>query len=162
MRPCDSHAFANIVRGAEDRTSCGIGSTPYPKLRTARTCLNAQAPGFIAPERLARLEQLLDRQEILDCITGISRGIDRLDRELFLSGYHPDAVIDAGHFVGDPATVYEGGAALHERGQSSTLHDLPNYRCDIDGDVAHAETYWLYVGSNRDGMNWAAGGRYLD
>ena len=116
----------------------------------------------IDPQRLARLEQMLDRQDILDCIMRISRAIDRFDRALFLSGYHPDAVIDAGEFVGDPATVYDGGAALHEQGQSTTLHNLTNHTCEIDGDVAHAETYWLYNGLNRDGSNWVAGGRYVD
>ena len=114
------------------------------------------------PERLARLEYLLDRQSILDCVTRVSRAIDRFDRDLFLSGYHADAVIDAGEFVGDPATVYDGGAALHEQGQSSTLHHLSNHTCEIDGDVAHAETYWQYTGRNRDGTNWVAGGRYVD
>ena len=114
------------------------------------------------PRRLARLERMLDRQDILDCITRISRAIDRFDRELFLSGYHADAVIDAGEFVGDPGKVYDGGAALHEQGQSTTLHNLTNHSCEIDGDVAHAETYWLYNGLNRDGSNWVAGGRYVD
>ena len=33
---------------------------------------------------------------------------------------------------------------------------------EIDGDVAHAETYWFYGAKNRDGSNWLAGGRYLD
>ncbi len=118
--------------------------------------------GAIDPQRLARLEQMLDRQDIRDCITRISRAIDRFDRELFLSGYHPDALIDAGQFVGDPARVYDGGAALHEQGQSTTLHNLTNHTCEIDGDTAHAETYWLYNGLNRDGSNWVAGGRYVD
>jgi ketosteroid isomerase-like protein len=112
--------------------------------------------------KLARLGELLDRQDILDCVTRISRAIDRFDRDLFLSGYHVDAVIDAGEFVGDPAKVYDGGAALHEQGQSSTLHHLTNHSCEIDGDVAHAETYWQYTGRNRDGTNWVAGGRYVD
>jgi hypothetical protein len=116
----------------------------------------------VAPERLARLEHLLDRQDILDCLTRISRAIDRFDRELFLSGFHPDAVIDAGEFVGPANKVYDGGAALHEHGQSATQHNLTNHSCEIDGDAAHAETYWLYVGRNRDETNWAAGGRYLD
>ena len=31
-----------------------------------------------------------------------------------------------------------------------------------DGDVAHAETYYLFVGRNRDETNWVAGGRYVD
>ena len=124
--------------------------------------MNVASSKNFDPERLASLEELLDRQDILDCITRISRAIDRFDRELFLSGYHADAVIDAGEFVGDPAKVYDGGAALHEQGQSSTLHHLTNHSCEIDGDAAHAETYWQYTGRNRDGSNWVAGGRYVD
>lgn len=124
--------------------------------------MNTASAKSIDPTRLARLEQLLDRQDILDCITRIARAIDRFDRELFLSGYHADAVIDAGAFASDPAKVYDGGAALHDEGQSSTLHHLTNHSCEIDGDVAHAETYWQYTGRNRDGTNLVAGGRYVD
>lgn len=114
------------------------------------------------PDQLARLGELLDRQDIYDSIKRVSRAIDRFDRELFVSAYHPDALIDAGSFVGAPGQVYDGGAALHDEGQSSTIHHLTNHVCEIDGDTAHAETYFLYVGRNRDGTNWAAGGRYND
>jgi hypothetical protein len=37
----------------------------------------------IDPERLAKLEHLVDR---------FCRGIDRFDRELFLSAFHSDAI----------------------------------------------------------------------
>jgi hypothetical protein len=116
----------------------------------------------IAPERLARLEQLLDRQEILDCLTRFSRGMDRFDRALFLSAFHPDAVIDAGEYVGGPEALYAWARDLHERGQVSTHHNLLNHSCEIAGDLAHAETYYLFVGRNRDQTNWIAGGRYID
>ncbi|PEQ13590.1 hypothetical protein B2G71_04465 [Novosphingobium sp. PC22D] len=109
-----------------------------------------------------RLQELLDRQEIFDCIKRISRAIDRFDEDLFVSGFHEDALIDAGAFVEQPRTVYRGGMELHEAGQSSTLHHLTNHTCRIDGSEAHAETYFLYFGRNRDGTNWAAGGRYAD
>ena len=122
---------------------------------------NSAAP-TIASERLARLEELLDRQDIYDCLKRVSRGIDRFDRELFLSAYHADAVIDAGALVSGPVEVYESGAALHDEGQSATIHHLTNHLCEIAGDTAHAETYFIYVGRNRDGTNWAAGGRYND
>lgn len=116
----------------------------------------------IDPDRLARLGELLDRQDIYDCIKRVSRAIDRFDRDLFLSAYHGDAVIDAGQFVSDPATTYDGGEALHATGQDATLHHLTNHSCELGGDTAHAETYFLYVGRNKDGSNWAAGGRYND
>lgn len=111
---------------------------------------------------LARLAYLLDRQDILDCLVRFSRGMDRFDRDIFLSAFHPDAVIAAGEFVGGPVPLYEWARKLHEQGQSSTHHNLLNHSCDIDGDVAHAETYYLFVGRNRDETNWIAGGRYID
>lgn len=116
----------------------------------------------LTPERLARLDCIADRIEIEDAVRRIARGIDRFDRELFLSGYHPDAVIDAGSMVAHPAEVYENGMALHDEGQSATLHHLTNFTCEIAGDSAHAESYWIYAGLNHDGTNWVAGGRYAD
>jgi ketosteroid isomerase-like protein len=115
-----------------------------------------------SPERLARLEELLDRQDIVDCLTRFSRGMDRFDREVFLSAYHPDAVIAAGDFVGGPAELYDWASKLHEQGQVATMHNLMNLTVEIDGDVAHTETYYLFVGRNRDDSNWVAGGRYID
>jgi len=114
------------------------------------------------PEELAKLKHLLDRQAILDCLTRFSRGLDRFDRELFLSAFHPDATIDAGEFVGGPEALYDWARELHEQGQISTQHDLLNHSCEIEGDVAHAETYYLFAARNRDETNWLAGGRYLD
>jgi hypothetical protein len=116
----------------------------------------------IAPDRLARVEQLLDRQDILDCLTRFSRGMDRFDRALFLSAFHRDAVIAAGSFVGDPEALYAWASGMHEQGQIATHHNLLNHSCEIDGDVAHAETYYLFAARNRDETNWLAGGRYLD
>jgi hypothetical protein len=109
-----------------------------------------------------KLEILLHREEILDCLTRFSRGMDRFDRELFLSAFHADATIAAGDFVGGPADLYAWASAMHEQGQIATSHNLLNHTCDIAGDTAHTETYYLFVGRNRDDTNWIAGGRYLD
>lgn len=124
--------------------------------------MDDHASRILAPERLARLEQLIDRQEILDCLVRFSRGIDRFDRELFLSAFHGDAIIDAGEFVGGPEHLYAWASELHEVGQSATQHDLLNHSCEIEGVTAHTETYYLFLARNRDETNWAAGGRYLD
>ena len=112
--------------------------------------------------QLARLQQLLDRQDITDCLTRFSRGIDRFDRELFLSAFHPGAVIAAGDFVGGPADLYTWASDRHEQGQIATQHNLLNNTCDITGDTAHSETYYLFAARNRDETNWIAGGRYFD
>ena len=116
----------------------------------------------LSDDKLARLEQLLDRQDIVDCLTRFSRGMDRFDREVFLSAFHGDAVIAAGPYVGGPIPLFEWASRLHEQGQSATHHNLLNITCDIDGDTAHTETYYLFVGRNRDDSNWIAGGRYID
>ena len=114
------------------------------------------------PQTLARLQYLLDRQDIQDCLTRFSRGMDRFDREVFLSAFHQDAVMAAGPFVGSPAECYDWASVLHEQGQIATHHNLLNVTCEIDGDMAHTETYYLFVGRNRDESNWIAGGRYID
>ncbi len=113
-------------------------------------------------DRNARLDQLLHRQDILDALTRFSRGMDRLDRDIFLSAFHTDAVIAAGPFVGGPKDLYDWASKMHETGQSATHHNMMNHTCGIDGDVAHTETYYLFVGRNRDETNWIAGGRYID
>ena len=61
-----------------------------------------------------------------------------------------------------PTQLYDWASDLHEQGQSSTHHNLLNHTCEIDGDVAHTETYYLFAGRNRDETNWIAGGRYID
>jgi hypothetical protein len=113
-------------------------------------------------ERLVRLEQLLDKQDIIECLGRFSRGMDRFDREIYLSAFHPDAVMAAGPFVGSAADCYDWAKPMHEAGQIATHHNLLNITIDIDGDVAHTETYYLFVGRNRDESNWIAGGRYID
>ena len=96
--------------------------------------------------REARLDALLDKEEILDCLRRMSRGSDRFDRELFLSACHPDAVLAAGPFVGSPEELYDWSAQLQASTYRATMHKLLNFTCDIDGDIAHAETYYLFVG----------------
>jgi hypothetical protein len=113
-------------------------------------------------EELVKLRNLFDRQEIYECLTRALRAIDRFDRDLFLTCFHPDALIDAGGYLNAAATVYDGSAALHEKGQTSTLHNLLNHRAEIEGDTAHCETYLMFTGVNNDRSNWIAGGRYLD
>jgi hypothetical protein len=116
----------------------------------------------MALDQAARLQELLDKQDILECLTRFSRGMDRFDRDVYLSVFHTDATIAAGPFVGSPAECFDWAVPMHEAGQVSTQHNLLNITYDIDGDTAHTETYYLFVGRNRDGSNWMAGGRYVD
>jgi hypothetical protein len=113
-------------------------------------------------DRVARMAQLLDRHDILDSLTRMQRGTDRFDRDLFLSAFHADAVIAAGPFVGGPADLFDWSSRLQATMHKGTLHGLLNHSCDLDGDTAHTETYYLYIAANPDDTNILAAGRYID
>lgn len=118
----------------------------------------------MTPEELERaVIELQDRQAIHDCLMTYSRGIDRLDRELLLSVYHPDAIDDHGVFVGTPEEFADWAIAMHTKTHLSHQHCVLNYTVDLNKDVAHTETYYMFVGMNREGEPLAvSGGRYID
>jgi hypothetical protein len=109
-----------------------------------------------------KLQKLIDRQEILDCLTRYSRGVDRFDKELLLSAYHPDARDDHGVFVGTAAEFADWVFDAHGNGQKRTMHILGNHTCEIDGHTAHAETYCTYFGLNQDETIDVVFNRYID
>jgi len=107
--------------------------------------------------------ELHDRQAIHDCLMTYSRAIDRLDKELLLSVYHEDAVDDHGVFVGGPKEFVEWAIGMHTSTHLSHQHCQFNYTCDLQGDVAYTETYYMFVGMNRKGTPLTmTGGRYVD
>jgi ketosteroid isomerase-like protein len=111
----------------------------------------------------ATVRILADRQAIRDCLATYCRAVDRLDRDLLLSVYHPDAVDDHGVFVGDREGFADWVIALHSRAQHRTQHVITNHVCDLQGDVAHAETYYMLAAMNVAGAPLTlSGGRYID
>lgn len=118
----------------------------------------------MTPEELERtVAELADRQAINDCLMTYSRGIDRLDRELLISVYHEDAIDDHGVFVGNREEFADWAIAMHTATHLSHQHCIFNFTCDLDGDVAHTETYYMFVGMNQTGTPMAmSGGRYID
>ena len=110
-----------------------------------------------------QVRRLTDRAEIYECMLRYARGIDRQDRALLRSAYHDGAVDDHVGFVGavddfiDWALAYHGTQTRHQ-------HYLTNHTVDIDGDEAHAETYYLFVATDREPANHMtiSGGRYVD
>lgn len=117
---------------------------------------------LVSRDREARLDALLDRQDIYDCLTRMQRGTDRFDKPLFLSAFHADAIIAAGPFVGTADELYDWSAKLQGMMHKGTLHSLLNHHCELDGDTAHTETYYLYIATNPDDTNLLAAGRYID
>jgi ketosteroid isomerase-like protein len=117
----------------------------------------------IAPGLEAVVQMLADRQAISDCLATYCRAVDRLDRELLLSVYHEDAIEDHGVFVGDREGFADWVIGFHSRAQHATQHVITNHVCELDGDVAHTETYWMFAAMNVEGAPLTlSGGRYID
>ena len=109
------------------------------------------------------LRELVDRQAIHDVVIRYCRAVDRMDRALLLSCYHPDAIDDHGLFVGPPPAFADWAFGLHSAIQTAHQHIVNNHSCELDGDTAHCETYWMFAGMHRDGGGLTiGGGRYID
>jgi hypothetical protein len=114
-------------------------------------------------ELAAAIGEIQTREAIWQCLQRYARGVDRFDRDIILSAFHPDAIDDHGKFVGGPEQFVEWAIGQHTKAHLSHLHNLFNHTCDLDGDVAHTETYFMFTAMNREGTPLVLnGGRYLD
>jgi len=111
----------------------------------------------------SRLSRLEDLEEIRDCMMRYARGVDRRDRALLRSAYHDGAVDDHVGFVGEVDDFIDWAFAYHST-QARYQHYMLNHTAEVNGDEAHAETYYLFVGTDREPPNHLtlAGGRYVD
>jgi hypothetical protein len=111
----------------------------------------------------ARLQLLLDRQEILDCMHRYCIGVDRHDAALIASAFHPDAIDEHGPFVGGPEALANWANGFHEDHFVAHSHNITTHRCEVEEEVAHAQTYCLYGLRRLDGETVAVGcARYVD
>ncbi|MDZ4268488.1 MAG: nuclear transport factor 2 family protein [Mycobacterium sp.] len=110
-----------------------------------------------------KLRLLIDRAEISDCMQRYARGMDRQDRALLRSAYHDGAIDDHVGFAGLVDDFIDWAFAYHST-QARYQHYLLNHTAEITGEVAHAETYYLFVGTDRQPANHLtlSGGRYID
>lgn len=109
----------------------------------------------------ARLQRLIDKDEIRECVLAYARGLDREDGEILLSGFHAHACDDHGSYIG-PMSGFQGRAAATRHRWQVYQHHVTNQTVDIDGDTAHAETYYLANLVRPDGPIDLTGGRYID
>ncbi len=109
------------------------------------------------------LRRLIDRQEILDCIHRYCRGLDRHDDELLASAFHPDAIDNHGSWVGGRDEFVRWANHECHDGLLAHQHHVTTHNCEIDGDVAHTETYVLFIHRRGDERTVIlGGGRYID
>jgi len=117
--------------------------------------------------RLAELERkvqyLTDRQDILDCLTRTSRGNDRFDKELIVGAYHEGGLHELGTNLISGADYGDHANHAHAAISETNLHNVTMHSCDIDGDVAHCESYVIGLFADKGAAtSRILAGRYID
>jgi ketosteroid isomerase-like protein len=113
-----------------------------------------------------RVQALLDKEEIRECVYRFARGVDRHDWDLVRSCYHDDGIDNHGPFNG-PADEYVPWVreALPKLADV-TMHTVMNSLIELDGDVAHSESYTVgyhrYTRADGTRWDWVSGARYVD
>lgn len=116
----------------------------------------------MTPELIAFLREQKDRADIHAALLRYTRGVDRLDRELMLSAYWPDAFDEHGVAEGHAAEFVDWAIGWHGEFQTKHQHIIANSTVELEGDTAHGETYYIFWGENREGPPTLAFGRYVD
>jgi hypothetical protein len=111
----------------------------------------------------ATVQQLKDRQDILDCIQRESRARDRQDADMIAGCWWEEGIDEHGPVI-TKAPAYPARAnAGHAANFNMTSHNITNHLCTIEGSTAYCESYVI------GGLFWLDGktttiafGRYLD
>lgn len=109
------------------------------------------------------LRALLDKEAIRDCFLRYMRGIDRVDADLIRSAFHPDAIDNHTRTMRGSIEDMLSWWLPQQAGREATQHFVTNQTIDLDGDIAHVESYF-FVFIKQTGQNTGAlvGGRYAD
>jgi hypothetical protein len=104
----------------------------------------------------------VDRQQITACLHRYTRGCDRIDADLIRSAFHPDAIDYHGPVTGSVDDFLAYWRPLQDAREVSQ-HYISNTEIDLDGEVAHAETYFVFCQKLKDDPTMTfRGGRYAD
>ncbi len=113
----------------------------------------------------AKLDELLAREAIRDCLFRYCRGIDRIDEAALRSAYWPDGTDQHGPYNGSASGFVEWAMKtlpFIERG----IHQIHNILIEFQADGAKVESYFsaFQRQPNSDGgmQNLNMKGRYLD
>lgn len=118
----------------------------------------------LTPIETAKMRELIAHREIEAVIYRLARGLDRRDKALLSSCFHPGATDDHALFKGDAAEFCDWvmeGLGNYER----TQHFISNVSIVFDGNKAASECYFYahHVVPGDDGnKDVIAAGRYLD
>jgi len=115
-------------------------------------------------ELSAKLQELIDKQEIYELACRYCRGLDRLDKALLRSTYHDDATDHRGFFTGGPDEFCDLAISMLSE-HKSNQHMLGNTLIEVDGDVAFGEIYFQAfhrIDENGLEKDLFIAGRYVD
>lgn len=109
------------------------------------------------------LQRLLDKDAIWECVLRYTRGLDRLDIDLFRSAYWEDALTCHGSVNGSVDDFLDWWLPM-QKGRETGQHAVTNHWVEFDGsDGADAETYFLASIKNLgDDAVELLSGRYVD
>jgi hypothetical protein len=94
-----------------------------------------------AAQGASGVDVLIAKDQIKDQIYNYCRGLDRMDRELALSVWHPDAVVETGGNKLTGPQWIDSAWRSHERINAHT-HQMTNILIKVNGDKATSETYF--------------------
>lgn len=115
--------------------------------------------------QVSEISVLTDKQAISELIYRYCRALDRFDRELALSCWHPDGTVDYGALFAGPGSGFVDWVFKLHEGMERTHHNITNILIELDGDAAVSEAYWLVWLriARTDGLiDASGGGRYVD
>jgi ketosteroid isomerase-like protein len=111
----------------------------------------------------AQVQELRDRQAIFECIKRNSRGNDRFDVDQVTSSYHPHGVHELGEKQISGREYGEHANRAHGLLFDVNLHNVTMHSCEIEGDVAHAESYNIGLFMDKGSKTGRVlAGRYID
>lgn len=87
------------------------------------------------------LREMIARTQIHDALMRYCRGVDRLDRDMMLSAYHPGARDNHGSFDGPVEDFVEWVIQRHRDRILSCTHFVGNSLIKIEGATAYCESY---------------------
>ena len=112
------------------------------------------------------LQHMVDRAAIYSQLVRYCRAVDRGDEELLRSVYHPDAHDDHGAYSGGVDGFVEFVKRDVQDRFRCTMHKLGQTKIEIDGDIAHCESYAIghhvRAKNGRDVDDFVMGLRYVD
>ena len=113
----------------------------------------------------ARLQQLLDKQDITDLVYAYCNASDRHDHDKLRQLYHPDATDDHGGFFNGLAMEFIDQLPAIQAPMEILHHNVTTINLAIDGDYAEGEIYVLAfhkIRTDTEPMDLLIGGRYFD